>query len=157
MPWEEENMPAVWEQAVGWMSVRVVIPVPSQKTDPQAHNRKAHTCHTHSKKACTRSLWTLSEAWLAAVCSQITARCSQSAMGSGRGMGGRDFRSKHQAYVGQLYTFTTWPQKKETRCKTKGRASSYWSACPHQSSSEQNPIYSLKPAVHTHLSGLTCV
>lgn len=52
------------------MSLRVVILIPSQKTDPHAHNRKAHTCHTHKahskkkKQACTHSLWSVSEAWL---------------------------------------------------------------------------------------------
>lgn len=115
------------------MSLRVVILIPSQKTDPHAHNRKAHTCHTHKAHSKKKTgmhtqplvcIWGL--AW-AAVCFKIIARCSQSTMDSGRGMGGRDFKSKHPGLYGASYIHLPLgggerkKKKNETRCKTRSQ------------------------------------
>lgn len=67
----------------------------------QGH-RKGSDLHPHHKdlteKACTHSLWTLSEA-----CSKIIPRCSQSTMATGREMGGRNFKSKHRGHLDQRH------------------------------------------------------
>lgn len=87
----------------------------------QGH-RKGSDLHPHHKdltgKACTHSLWTLSEA-----CSKIIPRCSQSTMATGREMGSRNFKSKHRGHLDQRHAAAV-QEKNELSPPKKSR---YWS------------------------------
>lgn len=134
-------MPAVWVCAVGWMCC--------EELSSQSPHRKQIHRHITGKRALHASLrkehgfkeeekrkerkrkkdmhmQPLDTIWGLAGCSlfKIIARCSQSTMGSGREMGGRDFRSKQQSYMGQVYTSATWRTKKKKKrdAKQEGRA-----------------------------------
>lgn len=88
----------------------------------------------------------------AAVCFKIIARCSQSTMDSGRGMGGRDFKSKHQTYMGQLYTSATWRGREENTKQDARQEDAPAAIDLHvciDLNLKETHIYSLKPADHT--------
>ena len=79
---------------------------PSTRKQIHRHTTRKRTLHAtlaeDMAEKCTRKpldcVWGLAGRGLL----KITARCSQSAMDSGRGMGGRDFKSKHQALYGPV-------------------------------------------------------
>lgn len=71
------------------------------------------------------------------------------------GWGGRNFKSKHRAYMGQPYTSATWGNKTLKWCKTRGPTSSYWSASV-LIVNRIKFILSNQLSTHTHLRELNC-
>lgn len=145
------------------MSVRVVILILSQKTDPQAHNRKAHsytlTKHSVKKKRKRRHAHSASglylrPGWLQSVLKSLPGVHSQPWTRE-EGWGGRNFKSKHRAYMGQPYTSATWGNKTLKWCKTRGPTSSYWSASVFIVNRIKF-ILSNQLSTHTHLRELNC-
>lgn len=105
---------AISVRASSWLDVcESCHPHRKQITATEQQSTYMHTHKALSQKKET-AMPPLVSLYLRPGCSlfKIIARCSQSTMDAGRGIGGRDFKSKHRAYVGQICASATWRRKK---------------------------------------------
>lgn len=133
-------MPAVPECGC-WMAVKVVI-----LSSPRTNQIRRHTTRTHTELQATLTKHPVKKAergmhmqpasgldlrpgWAASLL-KIIARCSQSAMDSGRRMGGRHFRSKHRILYGPTVLHLLRKGGRLDKMRDKDMAA-YRSACLH--------------------------